>query len=201
MADFSSLREAAAHEGIELRVASGFRSYERQLSIWNAKAQGLRPVLDEVGRPLNLDRLSEKEQVYAILRWSALPGASRHHWGTDLDIYDGAAIDSGYELQLTCEEYGEGGPFERLQTWLSGLIENGRAYGFVQVYGVDRGGVAPEPWHISYAPLAREYQQCFTKEQLESLVCEADIEFRETILANLDDIYQRFVVVPSGAYQ
>jgi len=52
----------------------------RQAEIWNAKAAGLRPVLDANEQPIDTGTLSERELVFAILRWSALPGASRHHW-------------------------------------------------------------------------------------------------------------------------
>ena len=82
------LQEAATVAGFNLTVASAYRSFERQLSIWNAKAEGRRVVLDSAGLPVDMMALDPWQQVQAILRWSALPGASRHHWGTDLDIYD-----------------------------------------------------------------------------------------------------------------
>ncbi|MCZ8486094.1 D-alanyl-D-alanine carboxypeptidase family protein [Vibrio lentus] len=34
-----------------------------------------------------LQRSSEQQKLSAILRWSALPGASRHHWGCDFDVF------------------------------------------------------------------------------------------------------------------
>ena len=43
---FDQLAREAAKSGINLMLASGFRSFERQLLIWNAKANGERPVLD-----------------------------------------------------------------------------------------------------------------------------------------------------------
>lgn len=42
---FSLLRSAAANEGFDLRICSGFRSFQRQRLIWNEKLSGLRPVL------------------------------------------------------------------------------------------------------------------------------------------------------------
>ena len=87
-----ALRGKAARKGFDLQVASGFRSFDRQLTIWNGKARGERPVHDDEGLPVNLDRLSPVERVTAILRFSALPGASRHHWGTDVDVFDAAAL-------------------------------------------------------------------------------------------------------------
>ncbi len=201
LADFCALQSAAKAQGFDLRVASAFRSFERQLSIWNAKALGQRAVLDEGGRVLEPGQLSRKELVYAILRWSALPGASRHHWGTDLDIYDAAAIKSHESVQLIPDEYQNGGPFEPMHRWLQQAMQEGAANGFIHVYGLDRGGVAPEPWHISYAPLALEFQRVLSVSRLETLIKDADIALKETILTNLDDIYQRFIVVPPEAYQ
>ncbi len=85
---FRRLQREARTAGFDLRILSGFRSFEEQLAIWNGKATGKRAVLDSAAVPLDITRLSERELVFAMLRWSALPGASRHHWGTDLDVYD-----------------------------------------------------------------------------------------------------------------
>ncbi|NIM47861.1 MAG: D-alanyl-D-alanine carboxypeptidase family protein, partial [Gemmatimonadales bacterium] len=86
------------------------------------------------------------------LRWSALPGASRHHWGTDLDVYDLAARPEGYEVELIPEEVDAGGMFGPLHEWLDGRIAADAAFGFFRPYERDRQGVAPERWHLSYAP-------------------------------------------------
>src|SRR5690606_7851846 len=72
------LCDSARDAGFCISVASSFRSFERQLHIWNAKATGQRPVLDAEGNTLELATLEERDKVQAILRWSALPGASRH---------------------------------------------------------------------------------------------------------------------------
>jgi len=47
--------------------------------------------------------------VRAILHWSALPGASRHHWGTEIDVIDRAALADGRKAQLIPAEYGADG--------------------------------------------------------------------------------------------
>ncbi len=83
---FLQLKDEAREAGFDLRILSGFRGFEEQLSIWSRKATGKRAVLDSDAVPLDIAALSDKELVFAILRWSALPGASRHHWGTDLDV-------------------------------------------------------------------------------------------------------------------
>src|SRR5690625_7912309 len=92
--------QAAEQAGFRFELASAFRSFERQLEIWNAKVSGERPVLNDSGEPLDITRLSERELGWAILRWSALPGTARHHWGTELDVYDSSRFASCYRLQL-----------------------------------------------------------------------------------------------------
>ena len=87
----AAMRQAAQKEGFDLAVASGYRSFDRQRAIWNAKANGGRPVLDKNENPLDIDALDAVDLLKAILHWSALPGGSRHHWGSDFDIYDAGA--------------------------------------------------------------------------------------------------------------
>jgi len=196
LSDYCQLQAAALADGIELRIASGFRGFDRQLAIWNAKATGLRPVFSDRGQVLNLASLSNKEKVYAILRWSALPGTSRHHWGTDIDVYDAAAIGEEYTVRLTQDEYREGGPFYRLHKWLLNAMDTGRSSGFFQPYAQDRGGVAPEPWHISHRPSAGQYEQSFCRDWLESVIVGTHIELKAEIVDHLDDILRRFVDLP-----
>ena len=100
VAPFLQLKDDAAQAGFDLRILSGFRGFDRQRSIWNRKAGGELAVLDSGAAPLDIGRLSEEELVYAILRWSALPGASRHHWGTDIDVYDAAAQGGGVHIRV-----------------------------------------------------------------------------------------------------
>lgn len=196
VADLLALKVAAQAQGFELAVASGYRSFERQLAIWQAKVFGARPVLDSQGQPLVIDQLTDEELMWAILRWSALPGASRHHWGTDIDVYDRAAVSADYQLQLIPEEYEGQGPFARLSRWLGECIERQQAFGFYRPYAEDRGGVAPEPWHLSYAPQACHYQDLLTSERLLALWRQVDLPLLTQVEANIDEIVSRFIHVP-----
>jgi hypothetical protein len=54
--------------------------------------------------------------------------------------------------------------------------------------------VAPERWHLSYAPVANRNQQLLTREIVRDTITDADIELKDTVLANLDEIYERFVI-------
>ena len=190
---YRALVEKAAEEGIALRMASGFRSFDRQLVIWNAKARGERPVVDSKGKPLAITTLSEREQVFAILRWSALPGASRHHWGSDIDIWDSAAVGDDYQLQLSPDEYASGGPFEHCSRWLDALISSGNTEFFRPYKGAKKDGVAAEPWHLSFRPLATVCERALTPAVLRKLIENTDIRLQGAIFENLDEIYSRFI--------
>ena len=192
IAPIGQLKQAAAARGFDLRIASGFRDFERQLAIWNRKASGEAAILDGDGYPLAVETLTETEKVFAILRWSALPGASRHHWGTDIDVYDAGAIDETYKVQLTVEETCGSGPFAALHCWLDGYL-SASPEGFFRPYAYDNGGVAPEPWHLSYRPLADHYAGMITKDRLFRLVKSSNISSKTAILENLDIIFDRFV--------
>lgn len=199
VAPILQLNECAAHAGFCVKVASSFRSFDRQLAIWNAKATGLRPVLNAHGQAIDLTRLSDVEKVHAILRWSALPGASRHHWGTDLDIYDGAAVGDDYRVQLVQEECCDNGPFTAFHQWLTSVINTQNSVGFYRPYSVDRGGVAPEPWHISYAPLADQFAQQRTEAVLRTQLERSDIALKSTVLEHFSALYQRYVLLSIDA--
>jgi len=196
VAPLQRLASAAARAGFELRVASGYRSFERQQTIWNAKASGLRPLLDDRGQPLDAAALDPDELLAAILRWSALPGASRHHWGTDIDVYDAGALAEGQSLQLTREE--AEGPFAPFHRWLSTYLEGPDNPGFYRPYDVDRGGVSPEPWHLSYAPLANRYARALTLEQLRSGLTDQELALKDEVLGRLPALFERYVRVPEG---
>lgn len=190
--------DASVLAGFQLSVASGFRDFERQLFIWNNKAAGTRPILDSSGNPLNRDELTDTEAVFAILRWSALPGASRHHWGTDFDVIDAAALTPGYQVQLTVAETEGQGVFAAFHNWLQLYL--GAQHDFFKPYAEDTGGVAVEPWHLSFAPVAREFQKAHSMALLRVQVEQAPLLLKEAVLANLEEIYHRFVEVDWRLY-
>jgi LAS superfamily LD-carboxypeptidase LdcB len=189
-APFLAMRAAAAADGIDLVAFSSFRDFDRQLAIWNGKFRGERPMQDRDGRPLDPLALSVAERVSAILWWSALPGASRHHWGTDFDVLDARAMPPGYQLRVVPAEYQPGGPFHRLTTWLDAHMH---AFGFFRPYATDRGGVAPEPWHLSHAPVASRAQAALSAEKLRTVLAVAPLEGKEEVLAALAANFASYV--------
>lgn len=189
-AAFCAMRDAALGAGIALEAASAFRDFARQRDIWNAKFRGERPLLDAAGRPLGTATLDEAHRIDAILLWTALPGASRHHWGTDLDVIDRRALPAGHRVQLVRNEYAPGGVFEALTAWLDRHM---RRYGFYRPYTAASRGTAPEPWHLSFAPVARRAEQQLDATMLAAAVRGNGVLGEARVLERLPEIHARFV--------
>lgn len=189
-AAFLRLRAAALADGIDLAAASSFRDFDTQVRIWNEKWTGRRPLYDRRGRALEAGRLRPAARVAAILAWSAPPGASRHHWGSDFDVYDRAALPRGRTLELVPAEYGPDGPFARLTGWLDRHMAR---FGFYRPYATDRGGVQPEPWHLSHYPTAREASRRLRLATLRDAIEGGALEGKAALLAQLPQIYARYV--------
>lgn len=189
---YLQLRNAAEDDGINVAIASGFRSLQRQLSIWNRKWNGELVVRDKQGVPLNPVQLSGEQLLHAILHWSALPGSSRHHWGTDFDVYDPSAFTNNQrQLQLVPAEYCDpSGPCYKLWQWLT---RHAHEFGFFFPYARYQGGVAQEPWHLSYRPISCQLQQQLTVAQLSRLMTRIDIAGKTVIVNHLTDIHQQYI--------
>jgi hypothetical protein len=138
---------------------------------------------------LNAGGLSPDDRMFAILRWSALPGASRHHWGTDIDVFDRAALPQG-QPALRREETLPGAVFGSLHSWLD---ENLEGSGFFRPYDRDRGGGSPEPWHLSHVELGERLRAAHSLELLERAVRSGGLELEAPVLRHLDEIYRRYV--------
>lgn len=156
LAAFSEMAEAADIDGIKLTIASATRNFDYQKNIWNSKWNGT--VLVQ-GKNLLKTIPVELERFKEILKYSAVPGTSRHHWGTDIDIND--STPEYFETEKGEEEY----------EWLS---KNALSFGFCQPYtlrGANRPtGYYEEKWHWSYMPLAKTYL-----EEYKNLIKETDI--------------------------
>lgn len=140
------MAKEAAREGISLKVVSGYRPFDHQKRIWEGKYNGNRPV---DGKNLAQVMPDPGERALKILEYSSMPGTSRHHWGTDIDINDleNSYFSSGKGLK----EY----------NW---LLKNAPDYGFCQVYTAKNGirtGYEEEKWHWSYMPIAKYYLNAY----------------------------------------
>ncbi|SMB43748.1 Peptidase M15B and M15C DD-carboxypeptidase VanY/endolysin [Serratia proteamaculans] len=190
VAAFLAMQQAALAAGFDLQPASTFRDFDRQQAIWNGKFCGQRPVLDKDSRPIDITPLSAAERCEAILRWSALPGASRHHWGSDLDVYDPSLLPAGQKLQLEPWEYQHGGYFYPLNQWMTAHMAE---FGFYRPFTEEGDGVAVEPWHLSYRPLAREAEHLLTPALLLAAWKNKDVAGAQWLEEHLPSIFSRFI--------
>ncbi|MGX3066471.1 M15 family metallopeptidase [Ursidibacter arcticus] len=189
---FIQLQQAAKNVGFNLQPASTFRDFERQQQIWNAKFNGERKVHDDDGNAIDLSSLNDWQKCQAILRWSAIPGASRHHWGTEIDIFDPDLLPQGQKLQLEPWEYQTGGYFQRLANW---LFANAEQFGFYFPF-MDREDkkIGLEPWHISYFPLADHYERLVSPQILQQAWQNENVAGKDCLNAHIDELFEHFIL-------
>lgn len=196
------MKEHAALAGIELRLVSSWRSFDKQSQIWNKKVGGQAPLLDSNGQYLNVSNLSQTQIQKAILNWSALPGSSRHHWGTDFDIYDANAMDI-QDVELIPSEYEPQGPMSQLGLWLEKWLNSENNPGFYRPYSSPRPmettGYNNEPWHLSFAPLSQHFLAQFEATDLEKALREnppLTFETSENLALTpwVEKFYQEYVI-------
>jgi LAS superfamily LD-carboxypeptidase LdcB len=140
---FLKMKSEASKEGIEIQIVSGYRSFSHQKSIWERKFKQM------------TKQMSSEEAISNIITYSSVPGTSRHHWGTDIDIIDGAVKAPEGDLLLE-QNYTGSGAYSALKSWMDA---NSKDFGFHLVYtdNSSRSGFNYEPWHYSYAPTSRKY--------------------------------------------
>jgi LAS superfamily LD-carboxypeptidase LdcB len=140
---FSAMQTAALKDGIDIQLVSAYRSFERQQDIWEYKFERY-----------TAEGLSPEAAIARILKYSTIPGTSRHHWGTDIDITDGNVKNE--KRLLVPSKFHNNGPFAALHKWMQ---ENAQRFGFYLIYTKDaeRSGFSYEPWHYSYLPEAEVF--------------------------------------------
>jgi hypothetical protein len=190
LGDYNKLKESLSKFGFALRIESAYRPFERQLSIWNRKASGELKLLSAEGLPMERPT-DEEELMYAILTWSALPGASRHHLGTDLDVVDGNTCPAGYEVELTPAECD--GMFRPFHEKLTELMGAGESFGFQRVFVPGRGRIQPEMWHVAHLPTSRRYLESFSLKGLRALYEKTDIACKSALLDNLESLAHDYI--------
>lgn len=189
--DYRALELAAKNAGFDLEIASAYRGFERQSFIWNNKFSGKRPILNADNNPIDITDLTEIELIKAIMLFSAMPGASRHHFGSDLDVYATNLLGSEQTLQLEPWEYEIDGPFYELSIWLT---ENLSKFGFYQPYKEFKGGVAREPWHISHIKCSDELAQYQTTENIIATLKSSNVLGKASLIKHLPDLYNQYIV-------
>jgi len=138
---FLRMHEAAQKDDIKLIIKSATRNFSAQKAIWEGKWNGNRLLEGNVNAAKKIP--DPLQRALKILEYSSMPGTSRHHWGTDIDL--NAFVNSYFEKGQGKKEY----------DW---LVANAARFGFCQPYtpkGTNRpDGYNEEKWHWSYLPLA-----------------------------------------------
>ena len=140
---FEKMREKAKLDNVNLSIVSGLRNFDYQKNIWENKWNGKTLV---EGKNLKETIPDELERAKTILQYSSIPGTSRHHWGTDMDI------------NSTDPTYFDSAKGKKEYNW---LVKNASNFGFCQPYNEktelnNRTGYSEEKWHWSYATLSRD---------------------------------------------
>lgn len=172
---FTKMQKEAFKEGISIQIVSAYRSFNRQNEIWNRKftayiSEGYLPQL----------------AIEKIIEYSTIPGTSRHHWGTDVDIID--SIQKAPEQLLIEQNYNKGGIYSNLKIWMD---NNAEKFGFYLVYDDNhlRKGFKYEPWHYSFLPVAKSMLKAFLEIELYELIQTVDLKGKEFLTKEFLDNY------------
>ncbi len=157
---FVKMHDAAIADGVTLTIISATRNFNRQKSIWEAKWTGERKI--ENGTNAAKKYPDPKTRALKILEYSSMPGSSRHHWGTDVDLND---LDN-----FTFEQ----GPGKKVYDWMR---KHAHEYGFCQPYSkksVEEGGRTTgyneEKWHWSYMPVAKKLTDIAARSMTDDMI-------------------------------
>lgn len=177
---FVRMHDAAKKDGIDLIIVSATRNFNSQKGIWESKWTGGTKVS---GMDLSKEVKDTIERAKYILLYSSMPGTSRHHWGTDIDINN---LNDNYFLS------GQG---KKEYEWLT---NHAHEYGFCQPYskkGTDREtGYEEEKWHWSYMPVSGQLIQ-----QYKSKITYAKINgFKGSGTGKVIDVIKNYVLGIAG---
>lgn len=183
---FSNMYKHALKDGFKLSILSGFRSIERQIDIWDKKFTGKKVLLDNFGNIVDTNKLEESERINYMLKWISVPGMSRHHWGSDIDIYDINQVDNTENVSLLPNDYASDGRFYNVFCWLEAHAHN---YEFYRPYIHPNKGLNPEPWHWSFRPLASKCEKSLSLNMIRDTLKEINFLGKNRILSDLAQIY------------
>ncbi len=173
---FKKMFAAAKKDGIALNIISSTRNFEQQKGIWEGK-----------WKRFAAETPDAQKRALKILEYSSMPGTSRHHWGSDIDLND---LNNG--------SFEGKGKHRKAYEW---LVKNAATYGFGQPYTA-KGAARPdgyneEKWHWSYLPIAKPNRDAYLQ-----MVKNKDIDgFLGSESAVLLDIVKNYVGGVSAACQ
>lgn len=128
----------------ELRITSHYRSFLDQARIVAGFLHPRRPASGWTDDSL-------RAALVESLRLRSIPGFSRHHWGTDIDVVSGDHVD-----------WAAGGRFVPIIPFTR---DEAPRFGFENPYAAGRHPdptrphFEPEPWHLSYVPMSEPLRQ------------------------------------------
>ena len=102
---FQKMKSEALRQGVHIQIVSSYRNFEHQKSIWERKYKRYRS-----------QGFSEEKSIQKITQYSTIPGTSRHHWGTDMDIIDANVPAPKYVLRE--ENFHRDGAYIHLKKWM-----------------------------------------------------------------------------------
>jgi hypothetical protein len=143
MRAFWRFKNQAKTDGWNLILVSAYRSYRDQRRVWNQSDDSY----------LQRGATNQKKRVEAVMSLVSVPGLSRHHWGTELDISEASIRGQLVNVEPDTPE--------RVLKFYNWMQKNAPQYGFCQVYLGHNGSVHNEPWHWSYLPYSKNYQKQF----------------------------------------
>lgn len=173
---FYQMQQHALKDSIKLYVVSSYRGFEHQKKLWNKK---FKKALEE--------GLSKEQALARCMEFSAIPGTSRHHWGTEVDLID--LNRPVLEKPLEQSEFAKGGNFEKLYQW---LLAHANEYGFYEVYDNNpaRKGFHFEPWHYSFMPLACKFHEAYMALDIKPTLTQGDIAGNQYFT---DDFFRNYL--------
>ena len=151
----------AKKSDMNIRVVSSYRSFNHQNLIWTRKFKRYRS-----------RNLSTQNAVQYNIRYTAIPGSSRHHWGTEMDVVDGSIKTSRYPLNT--KNFHGYGIYTSFREWMD---SNAHRFGFYQVYTNDhqRRGFKYEPWHYSFAELAKPMLKEYNERDIQNILKQQEL--------------------------
>lgn len=174
---FLEMSAAAEKDGFTIRIVSSYRTFNHQNLIWTRKYKRYKA-----------KKLTSKQAIANNIKYTAIPGSSRHHWGTEIDVVNGRIKTSRYPLNT--RNYHGYGIYKNFREWMDA---NAYKYGFYQVYTNDhnRKGFKYEPWHYSYAeigkPMLKSYRERKIEEKLKNQQLLGSKHFTEDFI----DVYTK----------
>lgn len=133
---------AASKKDVKIDVVSAYRSFNHQNRLWKSKYDKFRN-----------RGYSVKAAVSKVIEYTAIPGMSRHHWGTEVDLRDYSKRNTKYLRSNSKSKY---------QKWMQ---ENAHKYGFYLAYTNNkfRKGYNYESWHYSYREISKPMLNAYLK--------------------------------------